>query len=65
MGFTIWGCQTRLQGFFKDNAELVKESLQGEGSKKEAKKMLQNHMTQLFLKAGGFDHVSSITDKLL
>ena len=65
MGYTIWGCYPRLQAFFKDNAEFIKENLQGEGSKKEVKKMLQNHMTQLFLKAGGFDHISSITDKLL
>ena len=39
--YTIWGCYNRLQGFFRDNGDLIKAHFEEEESKIEAKRMMQ------------------------
>jgi hypothetical protein len=65
MGYTIWGSYSRLQGFFRDNGDLLKQHFGGPASTLDPKTLLQAHFTQQFKREGGFDCITSIVEKLI
>jgi hypothetical protein len=62
--YTISGSYTRLNGFFRDNGELIKEGLQ-DSSKREAKRSYQTMIITYFVKQGGMESIVQIIDQLL
>jgi hypothetical protein len=62
--YTISGSYARLNGFFRDNAELIKECLHDE-SKREAKRVYQTQIITYFVKLGGMETIVQIIDQLL
>ena len=61
--YTSWGFYGRLQGFFKDNADLMHAHFDKEGTaKRDVKRMLQKHLTQIFIVNGGYESIGKILD---
>jgi hypothetical protein len=60
----------RLQGFFKDNSELILQHItKGEAKEgtvnKGAKILLQKHLTHIFMKNEGYESVVQILDQMI
>ena len=54
--YIISGSYPRLTGFFRDNAELIKECLHDE-TKREAKRVYQTQIITYFVKLGGMETI--------
>lgn len=62
--YIISGSYMRLNGFFRDNGELIKECLQ-DGTKREAKRSYQTQIITYFIKLGGLESIVQIISQLL
>lgn len=62
--YIISGSYARLNGFFRDNGELIKECLQ-DTTKREAKRVYQTQVITYFVKLGGMESIVNIIDQLL
>lgn len=62
--YIISGSYPRLNGFFRDNGELIKECLQ-DSSKRDPKRAFQTQIITYFVKLGGLEAIVGIIDQLL
>lgn len=62
--YIISGSYVRLNGFFRDNGELIKDCLQ-DSSKRDAKRVFQTQIITYFVKSGGMESIVNIISQLL
>lgn len=62
--YIISGSYARLNGFFRDNGELIKGCFQ-DTTKREAKRVYQTQIITYFIKSGGMESIVNIINQLL